>query len=221
MYFAFLHGLFRRRVLDDQLHLFGVIVRFLRDCILRFGVVDGSHDRVQCDLRRFEDVLFLLWVVVSVDNLKRRVLGVSVGGRQMLVVFLVVNEIGVNVFAEVGRVVPFPFELFLNALFGKKGGLVATLLFAFLAQLLEIVERKIELVDRENQEQEGEDDDYTGVAYILGKDVVEPLANRATENGTFRCGSGDESEEQRQPYQTKECPFPDAPHFDFSRVVQS
>ena len=68
------------------------------------------------------------------------------------VFFLIVNEVGVNVLAVVGHVFLLFVKLFPDALFGEDGSLTAFLVFAFLASLLEIVERQVELVDKENQQ---------------------------------------------------------------------
>ena len=86
---------------------------------------------------------------------------------------------------------------------------------------LEIVKRKVELVHDEDQEQEGEDDDDTRVADVIGQQSVKPKTDGTAENGAFWCRGGDESEEQRHPYQAEECPFPNVPHLDSGGISET
>ena len=120
-----------------------------------------------------------------------------------VVFFLIVNEVGVNVLAVVGHVFLLSVKLFPDALFGKDGCLTAFLVFAFLASLLEIVECEVELIDKENQQQECENDDDTCVADIIGQQSVEPQADCTTKDGAFWRRSCNESEEQWHPHQAE------------------
>ena len=217
-------GLLRLSVLDDQLHVFGSVVRFFGNDIFGLVIVFGRNSRL-CDVvfGVNEDVLFATRVIVGVDDDKGRILGVGSGRRQVGAVdfFLVVDEVGVDVLAVVGHVILISLKLFPDALFGKYGSLLAGLFFLSLAPLLEVVKREVELVDDEDQEQEGEDDDDTGFADVSGQYVVEPQTDGASEDGTFRRHGGNESEKQRHPHQAEKCPFPNAPHLDLDSIYEA
>ena len=98
---------------------------------------------------------------------------------------------------------------------------MAAFLFAFFPQLLEIVECEIELIDREDQKQEREDDDNARLAHIIGQQSVEPQTHSPAEDGAFWGIAGNIGEKQRQPNQAQKGVFPHAPHLDFGGVGEA
>ena len=199
------------------LFFFSVFIIIIIVTIVLLGIHFGTYD----------DVFFASWffgVVLWIDDDKGWVFGVGCYRRQVgfvVLFFLVVDGIGVDVFAIVGCVLLLSFKLFPDALFGEKGSLSACLFFLSLASFLEIVECKVELVDKEHQQEEGEDDDDTSFADVVGQNGIEPQADSPSEDGALGCHGGYECEEQRHPYQAKKGPFPNAPHLDFGGLCKT
>ena len=86
----------------------------------------------------------------------------------MVVLVVEINDIviGVEVFAVVA-VLLLALKFFHDALFGEEGGLFAPFFLSFFAQLLDLVESEVELINSEHQEKEHENEDSARFAYIL------------------------------------------------------